>query len=266
MRQFNNNEKEIISKIVIAKKLDDQYLPKLIHDYVNASVISWDDKFEYIEIYDVDSNSDMIMNKFSKLLEIVFLLDYLSHNMYIGIYRKSKPEEAIYSRSDFVFDKKNRIVSKKTSPPDTTCLNVDHVELHTTLCKKISEYANSYFHVSENLVELVRNNFIPEEQLRFETQMNDTQVKHSQAMITAKKTLKWTQAAFVIAFLATIFTVTIGVFDLLSPKDMTIRELNKTMIDKKLPDVISAELTNDTVKVIVINPRSKNKSSKSIKK
>lgn len=238
MRQLNENEKSIIKTIVQAKNLNEHSAVKLIHDYVNASVISWDDNYQYIEIYDDSSQEDTIGEKFAKLLEIVFLFDYLSHNMYIGIYSRSNTLNAIYSRFKYIFNKESCILEKKTSPGSTDLVNTICHKIDTTLSKKVCEYANSYFFVSESLKELVKNDFKTEEQIRFETQITDNQDKHDNEMRIAKTTLFWTRLAFVLALIPAISSIVC----MCSDKEKNILEVKHT------------KLYNDTIKTTVVSP------------
>lgn len=251
MRQLNEDEKSIIKTIVQAKKRDEHSLVKLIHDYVDASVISWDDNFQYLEIFDDSSQEDTIMVKFNKLLEIIFLLDYLRDNMYIGIYSRSKLENAIYSHYKYKFDKESSIIEKIILPDSTDLIHPTHVKICTTFSKKVCEYANSYFFVSESLLDLVKHNFLSEEQRRFEKQMKDTQKKYEKTIRIANYTLKWTQVSFGVAFISTMATFIVGIFE---PKDMTIRELSNIIKKKSTHEAIDTKLTNDTIMAIITTP------------
>lgn len=224
--------------IVQAKNRDEHFISKLIIDYVKAIVILLDDNYQYIRIIDDSSQKDTIMEKFDKLLEIIFLLDYLSDNMYIGIYSRSSKQNAIYSRRKYIYDRETGCVEKRTSPLTSVLLPIVRANIGTTLSKKVCEYANSYFFVSESLKELVKNDFKTEEQIRFETQLFDNQAKHDNEMKIANKTLCWTRWAFIVALIPAILSI-VG---MLSDKDKIILE------------VTCAELSNDSTKTIVVIP------------
>lgn len=108
---------------------------------------------------------------------------------------------------------------------------------------------NGTFIVTNALIDYAKD-FKTIEQRRFEEQMYDTQAKHKEAMRIANRTLRCTQLAFFVALISTLSTFTIGIFE---KKDMTIRELNNTIKEKNIPEVVETKLRNDTIKAIMIS-------------
>lgn len=126
---------------------------------------------------------------------------------------------------------------------------------------KIWSLLNGTFIVTNALIDFAKD-FKTIEQRRFEEQMDDTQAKHKEAMRIANRTLRCTQLAFFVALISTLSTFTIGIFE---KKDMTIRELNNTIKEKNIPEVVETKLRNDTIKAIIISQPESN-SNKSVKK
>lgn len=253
MRTLNDREKDIIRYLVNIENLREYAIVKLIDEYVNVCVIAWDSQYKSISIYSKE-NRHAIEDSYNKLLELIFLLDYLRSNMYISIYSLTgERTNAIYDRKKYRFDETKEFVEEISPNDKVDAISPSTLVVNTDIGKIISLYAQSAFYVSGNLREFVRNNFKSDEQLRFEEQMNDTKMKHDQAMNTAKNTLYWTRGAFVVAFISTIVTFIIGTCESLSQKDLTIRELNNTLINKKIPDIINAKLTNDTIKALIVS-------------
>lgn len=268
MRTLSENEKKIIQYLVDAKNLRNQTIIELIDRYVNVCVITWDSKYTSIKIYSKEG-LDTIEDRYCDLLDLIFLLDYLRSEKYIDIYTiKKEPINAIYDKSKYRFDTSADPITEiiELNPVGGhSIINPDTFLIYTNLGEVIYEYSQSAFHVRESLKELVRNDFKTEEQIKFEKQLDDSQSKHNEAMITAKNTLFWTQFAFVVAFLSTLFAIIIGLVDRCSEKDLTIRELNKTLIENKIPDVISTKLSNDTIKAIIVNQPQKSSNKQIIK-
>lgn len=265
MRVLNDKEKEIVRYLVNAANLRDHAIIKLIDEYVNVCAIVWDSQYKYISIY---SRGDLhtIENSYNELLELIFLLDYLRSNMYISIYSLTgERTNAIYNREKYKFDESEELVTEieeSLSDDKTGIIFPSTLKIYTDIGKSISLYAQSAFYVSENLREFVKNDFKTDEQLKFEKQMNDTQAKHKEAMHIANRTLRCTQLAFFVALISTLSTFTIGIFE---KKDMTIRELNNTIKEKNIPEVVETKLCNDTIKAIIISQPESNP-NKSVKK
>lgn len=125
--------------------------------------------------------------------------------------------------------------------------------LNTNICKLVESLGNSLVYPMPLLIDYVNNDFKTEEQLSLEKQMKDTQKKHDQTMKTADNTLYWTRLAFVAAFVSTLCVIGFELYDRYIEKDLSIRELNKTIKESKIPAVITTKIENDTIKAIIIN-------------
>lgn len=129
---------------------------------------------------------------------------------------------------------------------------------YTNLCHLLEKYANSVIYPCSNLIEFVDNGYKTTELVQFEKQMNEAKKEHIQAMKTANRTLGWTRWASVIALVTFLISGIVSFTELFSIRDMTIRDLNKTIAEKHIPDVVSVKITNDTIKTIIASPEIEN--------
>ena len=106
---------------------------------------------------------------------------------------------------------------------------------------------------SQELFNLVENNFKTIEQLQFEQEIDQANVHHEKAMESAKKQVKIAWLAFGVALVTLLITLGFNIWGTVKVKSNTIdKQLNQIIIQQKLPDIIKTKITNDTLKVNVI--------------
>jgi hypothetical protein len=107
---------------------------------------------------------------------------------------------------------------------------------------------------SQELFDLVENDFKSTELLQFEQELKQTNEHHSQAMESAKKQICYSRWAFVVALVTLLITLGFNFSGTIRVESKSIENrLNQINKDQKLPLVIKTEITNDTINVRVKN-------------
>lgn len=125
--------------------------------------------------------------------------------------------------------------------------------------------------VTEDLKQISKQGFKTIEQIRYENEMDKmlVQINKSDAqIIKADSQVKWAQKSFGVAIAALIVSlISLGLsFSVIrtSNDNITTKDLYEIINNRKMPDIINANLTNDTVKAIIIS-RPQNNLSKPVK-
>lgn len=254
MLYTTEKQKELISKIVEGyedyEKLGDKLILRMILDITGNAALEWDVDRSLTLLYNDRSNKTL------DFIGCLGLIDYLQKNNLIYI----------HSAKSFVSNKcvvATNVITRKNASELAQTLGefkyfyktsenieipvINESKINTDICSSIEYYSNSLVYPMPCLVNYVKKRFKSEEQVRFEEQMNDTQSKHEQTMLKAQETLYWTRWAFFAALIPSLFNI----YSFFA--DMTIRELNSTIKEQTLPEVINANLTNDTIKAFIVN-------------
>lgn len=260
MLYTTDKQKELLRKIVEDYddygKIGNKYILRMVLDVTNNAALEWNVDDSVTNLYNDDPN------KMLDFIGCIGLIDYLLKNNLIYIHssrRNLSADKHVVATNAATIEQvieligidnakslgENKYFYKKSNGIFSILTNKSI--LRTDLCKKVDFFGDSLVYPMPYLVEYVEKGFKTEEELRFDSQMNDTQNKHAQAMDTAKRTLRWTRMAFFIAFVAAMFPMISETLDLLAKKDMTIRELNDSM--KSLyTHFESAQIQSDTLK------------------
>jgi len=115
---------------------------------------------------------------------------------------------------------------------------------------------SNYFKViypSQELFDLVDNDFKSTEQLQFEQELEQAKLHHKQAMKSAKKQVCIAWLAFGAAFVTLIVTLCFNIWGTVKVESKPIEnQLKQIIIQHKLPNIIKTGIVNDTLKVKVI--------------
>ena len=254
-----NTQKELIQSIVDDydnyEKLRNKFILRMILDITKNAALEWDMNDETTMLYNDDPN------KMLDFIGCIGLIDFLLKNnlIYIHSQEDTSVKNCVMATNTMLQDEKNKVLRVNenvkyyyvTENKGYPVSNI--IILKTNICKLIKSLSNSLVYPMPSLVDYVNNDFKTNEQLNFEKQMKESQKEHAQAMETANNTLKWTRWAFVAALLATIASIGFELYDRFIEKDLSIRELNKTIEEYKIPAVITTKIENDTIKAIIIN-------------
>ena len=256
MIQVSKEQHWIIEKIVNARKRNefpDLLISEIIRGYLKIPVIRWNKNISTVEFY-VEKEKAL---KVFQLMDILFLIKYMEDSGYVYLQGINNPKGEFYHIKDdwvelrheaIVYQNGTYFLRSKLEEKTLFALNLERVEkMRTDIVRLLDRYASSVIYPSQMLVDYVDNNFKDYDVLMFEKQINDTQTKHDQAMRKAQATLYWTRLAFFAALIPSL----LNIYSFFT--DMTIQELNSTIQEQKLPEVINANLTNDTIKVFVSN-------------
>lgn len=274
MRNFNKLERSIIKKWVDARLNNEIYKLSVgaifLAEHKELIALEWDTSSARI-MYDKGIKTEALLGH---LFDVLSLVKYLDDNGFIFLSKNNHPQteaNKIYNKDMYDINADGEYWSRcrdagitirtmevtYESESVSGFSNYDITTLYCDFSILLNKYAHGLVYPSQILVEYVQNDFKTEEQLKFEQQMSDTQIKHAEAMRTARYSLRLAIGAFVVALIPTCCSVV----DRCSEKDMTIRELNSTIKTLPIPNTIKAELQNDTIKVIIVDHR-KSKSAK----
>lgn len=256
MRELTKKEKTIVTTLVqkyqpnstltIGEILMELYQIKAIRKYEpTESELHYFSEKELSQVrveYEYDPQKDFSVDFYEAILLICYLID----NNYLIINYSSFTDSTIGEFS-------------KIMHSDGSVLKIQN--FYDVFPYKIWLLLNGTFIVTNALIDFAKD-FKTIEQRRFETQIDNLWRTHGQAMKTATKTLCWTRWAFVVACLSIIVST---VMEKCSDKDLTIRELNNTLKENKIPSVFTTKIANDTIKAIIIS-QPENSSDKSVEK
>jgi hypothetical protein len=122
---------------------------------------------------------------------------------------------------------------------------------------KINRYKVVY--PSQELFDLVENDFKTIEQIRFEKELSLANKHHAKAMRSAKKQLCFARLAFIVSVITLFITLGYnyyGIVNIKSPKiEEQLNQIKIEILDQKQPKVINTNITNDTLKVFLLKPK-----------
>jgi hypothetical protein len=120
--------------------------------------------------------------------------------------------------------------------------------------------------ITEELRELAKRDFKTIVQLRHETELSKIQGQLDKAdtqIEKAKDSLMWTRLAFVVALIPAIITCTEQINKWIKPKDTTIFDQKTSIEQKKTPEIIKVQVTNNP---LITKPYKREKTSTNEKK
>lgn len=260
-------QKRLLSRIVEDydnhEKLGDKFILRMILDITDNAALEWDVNNSTLILYNNDPNKAL------DFIGCIGLIDYLlkENLVYIHSQEDTTPHKLVLANNAIPKGKAHELsrgISEETDyfymKEECEYPATNRIELKTDICRKVESFSNSLVYPMPYLVDYVKKDYKTEEQLMFEEQMTDAQVKHSQAMKIAKRTLHITQFAFLAALIPVVFEM----YDRRYGNDLTVKELSKTLMENNVPDVINAKLSNDTIKAIIINQPQKTSNKQTI--
>ena len=174
---FTEYEKSIIEQMINAKNLDARLTSKyfLSDDYVAIEIS--DDFSQMHVVFNQKPPIELQMSSFDRICELIFLFNKLESSNLIGfVYHSSEAnlERSIYSKEKYTksesygytINMKNVVIDGKEYTPTGVSLSKSFFVVDADIAQKIYRYANSWFYISSELKELVKNNFKTPEQLR----------------------------------------------------------------------------------------------------
>lgn len=254
MLYTTDKQKELLRKIVEgyedSGKIGDKYILRMVLDVTNNAALEWNVDDSVTTLYNDDPN------KMLDFIGCLGLIDYLLKNNFIYIHSAKSwvSNKCVIATNATTRDKVSELAQAFTefeyfykTSESTECPAINKSKINTDICNTVELCSNSLVYPMPYLVNYVENDFKTEEELRFESQMSDTQTQHDQTMKIAKRTLSITQGALFVAFVAAMFPMMSETLDLFAKKDMTIRELNDS-IKAISTHFESAQIQNDTLK------------------
>lgn len=115
--------------------------------------------------------------------------------------------------------------------------------------------------ITEDLKRISNQGFKTVEQIRYE---NEIQQMHTQ-IIKANKQIIWAKYSFFVAIGALVLSFISLVLVLNSNDNITKKDLEEIVNKNRIPDVISAQLSNDTIKAVIVSQPQKKSNKQTIK-
>lgn len=258
MRQFNEREKEIIRLIAaydfedfntFTKFLQEKYFTKengralLIIPSLGINLFLFSPT-----LYPERGSVKQIRN----FIELCFLIIYLLDNRYVSkikapdnsmLFISSRADETIRQDGNCIIINRDNEYFK-----DNTLYSANKDVIYSSvnidiLPFDICELLNVGVFVSQDLKDLVKNNFETPEQIRFEKQLKEAKRQTCGAYIAAGVSFLGLLVAMALPFLT-------------KTKLAEIDEIKQVIQSTKteLPAVIETKITNDTIKVDVVKP------------
>jgi hypothetical protein len=248
MRTFNEFEKSVLSLMLKQNNIKSTH--KLISEILGVEFWGWAKDYKRI-FYPVKTSEEEEVNVLrGQFLDILALFDYLEVNFIVSFYGLDD-SELLVIKDCIINDSPAFVVSSDGREIKEEDFGDYFCDDPASIGRKIEYYTNSMFHVTQTLKELVNNDFKTIEQRNFEKQLEDADKKHSEQMAKAEKSLCYSQRSFVIALIALIASVGFNIYSCCS--DIKRSDLNNTLKEQKLPNVISVKIINDTLKTIVVD-------------
>lgn len=259
MLYTTEKQKELLKRIVEDynnfEKLGDRFILRMVLDITCNAAVEWDVNDKTTKLYNDDPN------KMLDFIGCIGLIDFLLKNnlIYLHSQEDTSVHNSVTATNAVPRDAQNKFLEgnemiKYCYVDNDIRIPVLNISiLKTNICKLVKSLSNSLVYPMPFLVDYVNNDFKTNEQLNFEKQMKEAQKEHAQTMGTAKKTLKWTRWAFLAALLATLASIGFEIYDRFIDKDLSIRELNETIEEYKIPAVITTKIENDTIRVIIVD-------------
>lgn len=167
MRHFSDNEKQIIKRLSDIERFGQIAIINYIYDDSNYMALEWDIDYKELWIYFKERNvsEEEAFKVYSKLLDAIFLIEYLENEHVINLYSLSNQLYHEENGKRMFYNKKY----EKNSELDTyfeitneggkiTNFGTRH-QIYTDIGRKIELYSNRLVHVSETLRDFTKNKF-----------------------------------------------------------------------------------------------------------
>lgn len=256
MREFNEREKEIIRLIVaydfedfntFTKFLQKKYFTK---ESGKALLISTQcNLFLFSPSMYPDRSSVKQVRYF---IELCFLISYLFDNRYLSkinaagkalLFMSSRADDTFRSENNrIIINQENEYFTGNTLYSEKGDIIYSSVNINI-LPFDICELLNVGVFVSQDLKDLVKNNFETPEQIRFEKQLKE-----------AKRQTCGAYIATGVSFLGLLIAMALPFLTKTSLKEIEDIKLEIRNVKTELPAVIETRITNDTIKVQVVKP------------
>lgn len=226
------------------------------------------------------SNQDLEIKEYSKaersVIDIICFIEYLLKENLITLFAYSKDQIDSNTKAIRIYDREKYKYNETIDSPQKDNLSLEEFFAaiksgrYTVPIKEngrqgeavlyghklisqgsISDFIkgnfNTFMYPSTLLIELANSKFKTPEQIRFETQLDDTQRKHKEIMCKTRWALGISFAGLVTALILPFCTKTT-----LAEKDEIINSIQS--VKTEFPTVIKTKITNDTIKVDVVKP------------
>lgn len=160
----------------------DVFTITLFDKFCETYLIEWSEDYSQFHFMASQTSDLQVVKK--KIFDLVVLLQFLKENRYIGVFgAELVKDNKIYNRNKYQLDGSswaNYVLSElsETKIESTVkglsgnfsrkiLLNNIQVHLISSIGKEIEEFANSSYHVTQTLVDIVNNDFQTEEDKRY---------------------------------------------------------------------------------------------------
>ncbi|MEI7675584.1 MAG: hypothetical protein WCJ03_02285 [Bacteroidales bacterium] len=249
MKEFSAYEEELIKKLIEFDTNRDAWnnyigIPVLdfLSDIFNkmwiyASIKNDKIVFEYsIKKYEEANYQKSLLDNQRRIIYFLHLLNKLMQNNYII----------------FVdLDKRSKDAVIQSLPVYGIARELKREKIAFDILAIQKSFGNCLYQaiiITEELRDLAQRDFKTIVQVRHETELSKIQEQLVKADIQIQKanaSLKWTRWAFVVALIPALITCTEQINKWLKPKDTTIFDLKKSIEQKKIPEIIKVEVTNN---------------------
>lgn len=230
----------------------------IIREELSAFAIEWSAPSDEQQFCKLLGDNEELDGKLFHLLDIITLLSYLKYNgLILLLNTQGERDRYLYDRTKY--NRKDDGTYWTLAQQEIFMGNPVTIEGFTprgsfsvytnSLPELLDEFVYTLIFPTQELVDLVNNNFITPEQRRFEVQLNDANKKHNETMCKTRWALGVSFAGLVAALILPFCTET---------KIANIEEIKQTIQAAKteIPIVIETKITNDTIKVDVVKPTS----------
>ena len=256
MREFSKFEKTIIKKMVDAKEIRELFLAKLIDENIPSIAIEWTIDPASLTIF-YRSSVGTPYKMFDQVQEIIFLLKTLEDEKFIYLHHcpDLTKNNHLFNINKFIREDTGIYYFKEGNGNKGKVVDWEKLKIKTTFCNYVKSYANGIFYVSNALRDLVKNDFKTPEQLRFEHQLGDANIKHADAMEKAQDQVKYSRWAFFGSIAAFFLALLFGIIQMCSKTTLNkiqFNQIKQTIEQTTIPDVIKTKIVNDTLTTRIV--------------
>lgn len=279
MREFSPFEKDIIrriAKIYQDGDLNDIELAKIIRTELGAFAVEWDVKKGETTIFCIEK--DKAKEYLLKLISIISLLKYLEDTNCLFLTKMSNTknnDHRLFDREKFkiipkhewkgddqyILDTLNNYshpfiyLEKTTKDGKINGILPAILTEHSDFAKYMEYYSLRMVYPTQTLIEHVNMKFKTPEQIRFERQLSEANKQHNQAIQKANSQICIARKATIASFIGLRLAIIIPQCTSTKIHKNSTQEIEKIIRDNKvaIPETINTNITNDTLKVDVVN-------------
>lgn len=267
MREFNSFERALIIDL-INTKVSQRLIRSFIVKNMSAIGVYFSQSPKQIKVSVKGRPLELQQEDFDNFLDIIFTIKYLEKNNYLAIYTENLNDIArLEDLSNFKIIIYNQ--EKYTNIGGVFFMDRERVPtidwiVTATIVDEVERYLNSYFHVSQELRDLVKNDFKTSEQMRFETEIREM----NKQLVAANLQVDRARTTLNVSYLALIVSLILGfltIYDRLCPNDISRREIKAVIEQKVIPSQIDVNVINDTLitKPLILKREDKTSGGKS---